>query len=74
MLIVDEFCFGKFVFERKVEHSSPEVLFYSSASQLRVFVSFLWVCVVSIFWLRVVHVTSPAYGSGRNVFLAGSGL
>ncbi|WZZ67648.1 hypothetical protein YC2023_079018 [Brassica napus] len=41
---------------------------------LRVFVSFLWVCVVSIVWLRVVHVTSPAYGSGRNVFLAGSGL
>ncbi|KAF2550212.1 hypothetical protein F2Q68_00033360 [Brassica cretica] len=40
VLMVDEFYFGKLVSERKVEHSSPEVLFYSSASRLRVFVSF----------------------------------
>ena len=31
MLIVDEFYFGKLVFERKVELFSTEVLFYSTA-------------------------------------------
>ena len=52
MLIVDEFYFGKLVFERKVEHSSPEVLFTLLPLD---FVSLL------VFYGFVLY---PSFGSG----------
>lgn len=65
MLFVDEFPLGKLVFECKVEHSSsPEVsIFYSASRRFYLSLLALKVCVMSVSWLRVVYVTSPALGS-----------
>ena len=66
MLVVDEVSLGKFFFECMVEYSLLKLGYHSSAFCLlfRGYILALRVCVMFIFWLRVVLVTSPALGFG----------
>uniref|UniRef100_A0A0D3DG72 Uncharacterized protein n=1 Tax=Brassica oleracea var. oleracea TaxID=109376 RepID=A0A0D3DG72_BRAOL len=66
VLVVDEVSLGKFIFECMVEHSLLKLGYHSSAFCLlfRGYILALRVCVMFIFWLRVVLVTSPALGFG----------